>query len=120
MHNHAGWFTQHINAENIANAIIKGLNKRAGFLSKKFADKYKVEHDNPSDTYPRFRVVWNDDEPKYFPFGQSTLNKGDVWWSERFQIGKNEDCESCGGTGKSHYNPFENCWACHGKKHKLN
>lgn len=118
MHNHAGWFTQHVNAKNIVAAITEGLNKRAGFLSKKFDGKYKVEHDNPLDDHPRFRVVWDDDEPKLFPFGQRSLAKGDLWWSDRFQIGKSEDCESCGGTGISHYNPFDDCWSCHGYKTK--
>ena len=35
MHNHAGWFTQIINAENLTDALIKGLDKKAEFLSFK-------------------------------------------------------------------------------------
>jgi hypothetical protein len=111
MHNHAGWSTQTIEAKTLTEALTKGLNETAEFLSKEYAEKYKVEHDDPADKYPRYRILWNDDEPKTFYQG-TPLNKGDVWWSDRFQVGKADDCTSCGGTGINHYNSFMQCWKC--------
>lgn len=111
MHNHAGWFTQSIQAENLTEALVKGLDKRAGFLSKEYTGLYQVEYDDPLSEFPRYRVIWDSSTPKYFPFDQP-LQKGDVWWSDRFQVGGLEDCEKCGGTGVNHYNPFNQCWSC--------
>lgn len=111
MHNHAGWHTQTIEAASIAEAITKGLDARAGFLSREYAGRYRVEHDDPKADHPRFRVIWDDDEPKAFAFGW-TRYKGDVWWSDRFQIGAADDCQACGGTGQNHYSPFHQCWNC--------
>ena len=111
MHNHAGWFTQKIKAKSIAQALIKGLDARAGFLSKEYMGRYRIEHDDPTSEYPRFRVIWNDKTPKFFAFGRP-IRKGDMWWSDRFQIGDENDCESCGGTGANHYYPGRQCWKC--------
>lgn len=116
LHNHAGWLMQVINAESIDDAIDAALEKRAGFLRREYAGKYKIEHDDKRSEFPRYRVVWDDDEPKTFPsicgFHAPPLQKGDVWWSERFQIGDVDDCPSCGGTGRSHYVPGQQCWKC--------
>lgn len=111
LHNHAGWYTQTIEADNLADAIKKALHKRATFLSRKYNGKYKIEHDDPNSGHPRFRVVWDDDAPKHFAW-RATMCKGDVWWSDRFQVGEPDDCTSCGGTGVNHYNLFMQCWSC--------
>lgn len=117
MHNHAGWFTQKIDASCVKDALVKGLDKRAGFLSAEYTGRYRVEHDNPDDEYPKFRVIWDDDIPKTFVSG-FPLQKGDVWWSDRFQIGQPDDCQKCGGTGRSHYTLIKQCWACGDKNKK--
>ena len=112
LHNHAGWYTQEITASSQEEAIKLGLVKRAGFLEKDYKGQYRIEFDDPNSEFPRFRVIWNDDKPKTFPFGQSSLQKGDCWWSDRFQFGSKEDCTKCGGTGISHYSIFKQCWSC--------
>lgn len=112
MHNHAGWCTQSIPAGTLTEALIIGLDKRAGFLAKEYSGLYRVEHDDPMDEHPRFKVIWDSSTPKHFPLGQASLQKGDIWWSDRFQVGKPGDCGSCGGTGVNHYNPFNQCWSC--------
>lgn len=112
MHNHAGWHTQHINAETLEAAIVKGLDRTADFLSQEYAGRYRVEHDDPASEFPCYRVIWDSDEPNWFGLGRSRLRKGEEWWSNRFQVGEPDDCEDCGGTGVNHYNPFLQCWAC--------
>ena len=116
MKNHAGWHTQFIIAESVMNAITQGLDCRASFLSQKYAGKYKIEHDDPQSERPQFYVKWDSDQPKSFSYGQP-LNRGDLWWSDQFRIGSLDDCQSCGGTGVNHYNPFNQCWGC-GDKNK--
>lgn len=111
MHNHAGWYTQTIAAPSIRAALVDGLDARAAFLKRDYAGKYRVEHDDPDVDYPRFRVIWDSEEPKVF-WVAPLLKKGDVWWSDRFQIGSEDDCQKCGGTGLSHYGINTQCWAC--------
>lgn len=115
LHNHAGWLTQRIEVATIEEAIKEGLRKRSSFLEKEYQGRYRIEHDDPNDEHPRFRVVWDDDEPKTFMWGD-TRRKGDVWWSDRYELGEENDCEKCGGTGINHYNPFRQCWACGDKE----
>ena len=112
LHNHAGWSTQKIEASMVAEAIQKGLDKTAEFLSKEYQGNYRIEHDDPNSDFPRYRVVWDGNGIKSFPLSPDILQKGDVWWSDRFQVGEDDDCTKCGGTGRNHYNPFVQCWSC--------
>ena len=112
LHNHAGWRMRIISAISLEKAISEGLKETALFLSEKYANKHRIECDDPNDNYPRYRVIWDCDEPKIFPLHWMTLRKGDVWWSDRFQVGEKDDCSKCGGTGINHYYSWKQCWEC--------
>ena len=110
--NHAGWSTGEVETETLEEAIRLTLNSTtASFLDKEYKDKYRIECDDPKSEYPRYRVIWDNEEMKEFLF-RRPLKKGDVWWSERYELGAEDDCHKCGGTGVNHYNPFVQCWNC--------
>lgn len=111
MHNHTGWHTQEIVAENIEEVIKKGLHDSAKFLEKEYADSYRIEHNYGQSKSPRFKVIWDSDNIKEFLYGKP-LKKGDTWWSDRFEIGEKDDCQSCGGTGSNHYISWKQCFSC--------
>ncbi len=116
LHNHAGWRMREIDAPTVADAIRIGLGETAGFLEREYAGRYRIEHDNPNAEYPKYRIIWDHDEPKTFILGYPRY-KGDEWWSDRFQVGQPDDCDRCGGTGQNHYYSWRQCWAC-GDKNK--
>lgn len=111
MHNHAGWRMHTVDAETVADSIKIALRETAKFLDDDYAGKWRLSHDDPAAEAPRFRIVWDHDEPKTFILGYPR-HRGDEWWSDRFQVGAEDDCPQCGGTGINHYYGWRQCWAC--------
>lgn len=111
MHNHAGWRMREVDAATVGEAIKLALRETAKFLDDEYAEKWRLDHDDPSVEYPKFRIIWDHDEPKTFILGCPRY-RGDIWWSDRFQVGESDDCPSCGGTGTSHYYIWRQCWSC--------
>ena len=40
------------------------------------------------------------------------MKDGELWFDVRYNIAPTDGCRFCGGTGKSHYNPFVACTHC--------
>ncbi len=104
-HQHHGWTTETYKASCFDDAARMDILAHHPFLSK-FKHKIAFEENRYIVTYEdkTRRMLGGMVQPIQYP--------GDYWFGDKIREGSSDDCESCGGTGINHYNPFVQCWAC--------
>ena len=116
---HSGWHT------------CKARGRTFGEAAKRAVIKYSNEHGLDLSTIPH-RMSFKhyatyDSVVLYHGSSRSVMRSfvnptgvttpGGYWFSYQVRRGKRGDCSSCGGTGQSYYNPFDQCAVC-GKKNR--
>lgn len=104
---HCGWHTTEAEGATFGEAAIKAVIATC----RQFGlDVDTVPHTVAfkDGDYPA--VVFTEASTR--PVFGGTQYKGSLWFAERVREGEPDDCQSCGGTGIGHSNPFVQCWAC--------
>lgn len=114
-HHHYGW-RKHDLPNSHYDHLVSALLATHGFLNEYEGDfRIDVERTPACSFDGRVNVYWDTDKPKAL-IGQSSLRRGDFWFRAfEFNVGEDNACGFCGGTGMDHYKgPFFHCWACDG------
>jgi hypothetical protein len=92
------------NADTLEQAMEKDVYRYHPWL-KKYG--HRIDFDG---TY--YRVYYNGEPFSRAFYAEKFTKDGDIWFSNRMHQGHSDDCDKCGGTGISHYNPFIQCHGC--------